>query len=117
QVLPSFDCSHFVARPGAGCPVLSSRCSSVSNTGITAMALACGRAGTSQSSAPKDERPMTTVPSGAASTPTEPAVSHAAQRTSTIFLVIDLMACVLSTTLATVVEWPCEARPSNEGLA
>jgi hypothetical protein len=35
---------------------------------MIAIAFACGRAGTSQSSAPSEDNPMTTVPSGAAAT-------------------------------------------------
>jgi len=64
---------------------------------MMAMALACGRAGTSQSSAPSEERPMTIVPSGAASAQLEAEVSHAAQKIRRILFIIEGMARVLST--------------------
>jgi hypothetical protein len=52
-----------------------------------AIAFACGRAGTSQSSAPSDESPMTTVPSGAASAPPETPTIAAAKHASSSLLI------------------------------
>src|SRR6266404_4118270 len=64
HVFPPLDCSHLTARPGAGCPILSSRSNSVLNTGTTAVVSACARAGTIQFSEPSDGSPLLTVPSG-----------------------------------------------------